>query len=88
MAFTALPAVTAGATAARASWAERARTNFDDHESRLLVVEGATVGILTADPGSPADDTWWVVRDGGSPQAVAIKVRIGGTTYTLAEITI
>ena len=44
--------------------------------------------VLTADPASPANDTWWIVRDGGSPQAVKLRVRIGGVSYTLAEITI
>jgi hypothetical protein len=44
--------------------------------------------LLTADPGSPADDTWWGVRTGSSPtQVVAIKARIGGVTVTVASIT-
>lgn len=43
--------------------------------------------ILTADPASPDDDTYWVVRDGASPQSIALKVRIAGVTMTLAEIT-
>lgn len=45
--------------------------------------------LLTADPGSPADDTWWVRRTGSSPTMdVEVRVRIGGTTYTIAGITI
>lgn len=44
--------------------------------------------VLTADPSSPINNTFWVVRDGASPEAVALKVRLNGTTYTLTEITI
>jgi len=45
--------------------------------------------LLTADPGSPANDTWWVVRTGTSPtMTVALKVRISGATYTIAGITL
>lgn len=44
--------------------------------------------LLTADPASPADDTWWAVREGTSPtQDVSIKARIGGVTYVIAAIT-
>jgi hypothetical protein len=49
---------------------------------------GAINAVLTADPASPADDTWWVVRDGASPQGVALRARIGGVTFTIAEITL
>jgi hypothetical protein len=52
-----------------------------------LVAAGFTV--LTADPGSPANDTYWVRRTGASPAMdVEVRVRIAGTTYTLAGITI
>ena len=45
--------------------------------------------LLTADPGAPTNDTWWVVRTGASPtMTVALKARIAGATYTIASITI
>lgn len=44
--------------------------------------------LLTADPISPVDDTWWVVRTGTSPtMTVSIKARIAGVTSTIASIT-
>jgi hypothetical protein len=44
--------------------------------------------VLSADPGSPADGTWWVVGSGTSPtRTIALRVREGGVTYTLASIT-
>ena len=43
---------------------------------------------LTADPVSPANNTWWLVDDGGSPASVALRFRKGGATYTLAEVTV
>lgn len=45
MAFTTLPTHVADVTPIKASWLNLAKTNLDDHETRLLVVEGA---ILTA----------------------------------------
>lgn len=49
----------------------------------------STFTLLTADPGSPADDTWWVRRTGTSPtMSVALRARISGVTYTLAEMTL
>ncbi len=44
--------------------------------------------ILTADPATPADDTWWVIRDGGTPQAIDLRIRISGVTYVLASVTV
>ncbi len=45
--------------------------------------------LLTADPGSPANDTWWAVRTGTTPtMSVAFKVRIAGVTYDVATITL
>lgn len=43
---------------------------------------------LSADPASPVNGTWWLVDDGGSPASVALRVRKGGVTYTVAEITV
>lgn len=45
--------------------------------------------LLTADPSSPSDDTWWAVRTGTSPtMTVAVKARISGATQTIASITL
>lgn len=30
--------------------------------------------ILLADPGAPAVNTWWLRRDGGSPEGVQVRV--------------
>lgn len=37
--------------------------------------------LLTADPGSPADDTWWIKRTGAGPYTISLNVRISGVTY-------
>jgi hypothetical protein len=42
--------------------------------------------VLTADPGAPADDTWWVVREGAGPTTVSVKARIGGVTQIIAQM--
>jgi len=60
--------------------------------SGALILSGASsvsvLTLLTSDPSSPVNDTAWVVREGTSPtQTVSLKVRIGGTTYTVAAIT-
>lgn len=48
----------------------------------------STLVLLTADPGAPADDTWWAVREGASPNMiVSIKARIAGVTVTIASVT-
>ncbi len=54
----------------------------------LQVYPTGVAAILTSDPSSPSDDTWWVVRDSASPQSVAMRVRVAGVTYTLSEISI
>lgn len=88
MAYAPLTTVAVG-NAVKASQQNLAKTNLADHETRLLALEGSIgLQVLTADPASPDDDTWWVVRDGGTPQSVALKVRISGVTYAVAEITI
>lgn len=51
--------------------------------------EAQAGGVRTADPVSPDNDTFWLVRTGASPAMnVAVKARIGGVTYTIASITI
>lgn len=44
--------------------------------------------ILTADPSSPPDDTYWVLRTGTAPTEVELRVRIGGVTYGAPLVTI
>lgn len=73
---------------------------FNRGDSQLYVFDGAAWGayapasassiltILTADPGAPSDDTAWIVRTGAAPTEVALRVRIGGTTYDLALLSI
>jgi hypothetical protein len=47
-----------------------------------------TFNVLAADPASPVDGTFWVVITGVSPTATAtLKVRTGGVTLTIAEVT-
>ena len=47
------------------------------------------LGVLTADPGSPTNDTAWMVRSGTSPgDSITLKSRVAGTTYEIAGITI
>lgn len=58
-----------------------------------LVDEGGnvtTIGgqVLSADPASPTDGTFWVTDDGGSPAAIKLRFRKGGVSYTLAEVTV
>lgn len=55
-----------------------------------IAAAGTSVGkLLTADPASPANDDWWMVRTGASPtMTAAVKVRIAGVTYTVAAITL
>lgn len=46
------------------------------------------ITLLTADPGSPSNDTVWIDRIGSSPsQVVALKARIAGSTVVVAQIT-
>ena len=60
---------------------------INDNFTELYAGEG--LAIMTADPTNPSDDTWWIVRTGTSPTLdVDIRVRIAGTTYTLAGITL
>jgi hypothetical protein len=43
------------------------------------------LSVLESDPDTPADGTWWVVNESGE---VSLKVRLGGTTYVLAGVTL
>lgn len=80
---------------------DHAIARFDGTTGKLLEDSLATLAddgrisspagfaLLTADPGSPADDTFWVRRTGSSPaMQVELRVRISGVTYSLAGITI
>lgn len=44
--------------------------------------------VLTADPSSPVNDTWWVVKTGSAPTNVALRVRVAGVTYDIAGLTL
>ena len=44
--------------------------------------------LLTSDPGSPTDDTWWMVRENTSPMTVSLKARINGVTETIVSLTL
>lgn len=49
----------------------------------------ATFTVLTNDPLAPDDDTYWVVRQGTSPnQTLALRARVNGVTHQIAGITI
>ncbi len=48
-------------------------------------LSGGSIPLLTADPGSPANDTWWAVRTAGAPNTVTIKARIAGSTVVIAS---
>ena len=56
-----------------------------DESSKMRILGGA---ILTADPIAPADNSWWCMRDGGAPEKVIIKCRIGGVTMDIIAITL
>lgn len=45
--------------------------------------------VLSADPGAPTNGTAWLLATGTTPtRALALRIRDGGVTYTIAEITI
>lgn len=44
--------------------------------------------IVAADPLVPIDNTWWIFRDGGSPQNIEMHLRIGGVTYAVPLFTV
>jgi len=44
---------------------------------------------LSSDPVSPANGTWWVMKDTGStPNRLVLKGRDGGVTYEIAAVTL
>lgn len=56
---------------------------FQDIED---AIEAAFASVLTADPSTPSDDTWWMVRTGlPAAMTVALKVRINGVNYTVTS---
>lgn len=45
-------------------------------------------GVLqTADPASPANDTWWLKRTGSGPYEIVLCVRIAGVTNSIPLFT-
>lgn len=68
---------------------DEARLERSDGAAAWDVIAGELGAVLTADPGAPDDDTFWVRRTGASPAMdVELRVRVAGTTYTIASITI
>lgn len=62
--------------------------NFQDTQDAInrMTLTGT---LLTRDPVNPQNDTFWVVREGTSPNmSVSLKGRIAGITYTIAGITL
>lgn len=58
-------------------------------DSSSVVVDLEAIGqVLSADPASPVNGTFWVTDDGGSPAAIKLRFRKGGISYTLAEVTV
>jgi hypothetical protein len=89
MAYSDPGTVTGGLTPARATWANTVRGDLVDHEARIAAVESGGLIVLSADPASPADDTFWMVKEAVSPgELVSLRVRISGVTYTVAAITV
>lgn len=59
-----------------------------DIEDAIASILAGGMPMLTADPASPANDTWWAVRTGTTPtMTVAVKFRYAGATYTIASVT-
>lgn len=46
----------------------------------LNATAGSELTLLTADPGAPSDDTWWLKRSASSPYDIVLSVRISGAT--------
>jgi len=83
----------ASAPATPAAGHQRIYAGTDGHRKAVddggLVRDLDEIGVIrTSDPASPVDDTFWVRRDNASPQVVALRIRIAGVTYTLADVTI
>lgn len=59
-------------------------------KSNGFVWEDYTDGdaILTSNPAAPMNDTWWIYRDGGTPQNVEMHLQIGGVTYVVPLLTL
>lgn len=56
----------------------------DASPASLSVIGGV---VLTADPSSPPNDTWWVVRETASPTTIlSLRARVNGVTQTIAQM--
>lgn len=54
-----------------------------------LIAGAGVLSILTADPGSPANDTFWMVRTGTTAGSeIRLRARVGGVTFTVAAVVI
>lgn len=54
-----------------------------DHGGQVIDIEGQIYTTATQ-AASPSNDTWWIFRDGASPEAVELRLRIGGVTYSIS----
>lgn len=51
--------------------------------NQLHALKAAFLPVYTVDPSSPADDTAWILRDGGTPETYYFKTRRAGVTLQL-----
>lgn len=74
-------------------WFETDTGNLYAYYTIWVLISGSGAAsvftILTSDPATPVDDTFWCVRSGTAPgDTVQINARIAGVTVTIAEITL
>lgn len=62
-----------------ASWGATVGDDLDDHESRMLALEGSVGATVQATPPTLANDGWCIVTDGASPESFSIAVKRSGT---------
>ncbi len=62
--------------------------SFQEYAAPVFPETRAIGTLLTQDPAHPADDTWWLVRDGATPQNVRLKVRVAGVTSVVLTVAI
>lgn len=69
------------------AWARHIESTISS--STTVDTSSGVFTTLSADPASPADNTWWVVKDTiSSPNRLVLRARDSGTTYDVAAISI
>lgn len=67
-------------------------TQVNTNTSAIAALQAALAAgvfpILLADPVSPTNNTWWLRRDGGSPEGIQLRVRVDGLTETAMDYTL